>query len=189
VPLAPDSGPGLSEHVPVNTVIVVKRFSAFLVLFLLFSPALLLAEPQLLQDDESVQVTLKDSQGERLEGYLRLPAADMTVAGQDNKDKAVSLKIIESIKLEKVTGGVPGADQPGVESYYSVRLQNSQEIFRLSNKYTFLLNTQAGVLTKTIDPKALQEAPSKESLASPKANTDKPFIRDKSVILSLEMKF
>jgi hypothetical protein len=170
-------------------VIAVKPFGAFLILLLLFSPALLSAEPQILQDDQNVYVTLKDSQGERLEGYLRLPAADITVAGQDNKDKAVPMKIIESIKLEKVTGGVPGADQPGVESYYSVRLQNSQEILRLSSKYTFLLNTQAGVLTRTIDPKALQEAPTKASAAPAKPDANRPFIRDKSIILSLEMKF
>jgi hypothetical protein len=87
--------------------------------------------------------------------------------------------MIESIKVEKIQGGPPGADKLGGESYYSVRLQNSQEIFALQKKYTINLNTDLGVVTKNLDPEAVKNKP----------ESDEPFIRDQSVILSLEIKF
>lgn len=78
-----------------------------------------------------------------MEGYLRPDANELTVLTKDNQEKSVPLKWIESIKLEKIKEGIPGADQLGGESYYSVRLQNSQEIFTLKKKYAFSLNTIA----------------------------------------------
>jgi hypothetical protein len=71
--------------------------------------------------------------------------------------------MIESIKVEKIQEGLPGADKLGGESYYSVRLQNNQEIFTLQKKYTFSLNTSVGVVTKNIDPEAVKYFLQKDS--------------------------
>jgi hypothetical protein len=77
----------------------------------------------------------------------------------------------------------------GGESYYSVRLQNNQEIFTLQKKYTFNLNTSVGVVTKNIDPEAVKHSLQKDSTLANKPESNQPFIRDQSVILSLEIKF
>ncbi len=160
----------------------------FLVLVFLLAPAIILAQP-LLQEKENIYVIVKDIQGNRLEGYLRLYPNEVTVSTEDNKEKSIPLKMIESIKVEKIQGGIPGADKLGGESYYSVRLQNSQEIFTLQKKYTFSLNTSVGVVTKTIDPEAVKDSLQKDSSLVSKPESGQPFIRDKSVILSLEIKF
>jgi hypothetical protein len=97
--------------------------------------------------------------------------------------------MIESIKVEKVQSSIPGADQLEGESYYSVRMQNSQEIFRLGKKYTFSLNTSVGVVTRTIDPEALKDSFQKDSSLLSKPESNQPFVRDKSVIFSMEIKF
>ena len=98
--------------------------------------------------------------------------------------------IIESIKIEKKQG-LPGVEELGKETYYSVRLQNSQEILRLEDKYTLNLNTTVGMVTKNLDPDALkyssQDSPLQESTS--KHENNKTLIRDQSVILSLEVKF
>jgi hypothetical protein len=99
--------------------------------------------------------------------------------GEDKQEKSIPLKYIEYIKLERVQGSIPGAEQPETEGYYSVRLQNSQEIFTLRNKYTFSLSTSIGIVTKTIDPGMVQDLFQKNHSS----------IRDKSAIFSLEFKF
>lgn len=161
----------------------------FLVLVFLFTPTIMFAQSQLLQDKENIYVVVKDIQGDRLEGYLRVYPNEITVSTKDHEEKSIPLKIVDSIKLEKIQGAIPGADQPGSESYYSVRLQNSQEIFTLSKKYTFSLNTSLGVVTKTLDPETIQDSSRKDSTPAAKPESAQPFIRDKSVILSLEIKF
>src|SRR4030067_1781298 len=116
----------------------------FLVLLFLLTPTILLAQAQLLQEKESIYAIVKDINGERLEGYLRFYPNEITVSTKDDQEKSIPLKIIESIKVEKTQGGIPGADQLGGESYYSVRVQNSQEIFTLKKKVTFSLKHQCG---------------------------------------------
>jgi hypothetical protein len=164
------------------------KFIFFALLFLL-SPTLLLAQTQLLQETESIHVIVKDGKGERLEGYLRLYPNEITVFTKDGQEKSIPLKIIESIKVEKIQGGIPGADQPGGESYYSVRVQNSQEIFTLKKKVTFSLNTSAGVVTKTLDPELAQGFFRRDSSSLSTSQNQQPLIRGEGVALSLEIKF
>jgi len=166
----------------------------FLVLVFLLTPAIILAKSPLLQDKEDIYVIVKDMQGDRLEGFLQLYPQEVTVSTEDNKEKSIPLNMIESIKVEKTQDGLPGADKLGGESYYSVRMQNSQEIFTLQKKYTFSLNTSLGVVTKNVDPEAVKHSFQKDStledstLAN-KPESNHPFIRGESVILSLEIKF
>ncbi len=163
--------------------------SIFLFLVFLFTPAIILPQSLLLQEKEDIYVIVKDLRGNRLEGYLRLYPNEVTVSTEDNKEKSIPLKMIESTKVEKIQGAIPGADKFGGESYYSVRLQNSQEIFSLRKKYVFSLNTSVGVVPQTIDPEAVKDSFQKESSLVSKHESNQPFIRDKSVILSLEIKF
>ena len=161
----------------------------FLALLFLLNPTVLLAQTQFLQEKESIHVVVKDVKGERLEGYLQLYPNEITVSTKDDQEKSIPLKIIESIKVEKIQGGIPGADQPGVESYYSVRVQNSQEIFTLKKKVTFSLNTSAGVVTKTLDPELSQGFSRKDSSSLSTSQSEQPLIRGQGVALSLEIKF
>ena len=131
---------------------------------------------------------VEDVKGDRLEGYLRLYPSDITVSTTDAQEKTIPLKIIESIKVEKIRGGIPGADHPGTESYYSVRVQNSQDIFILKNKVTFSLNTSAGVVTKTLDP-GLGQGSRKESSSLSASQNEPSLIRGEGFALSLEIKF
>jgi len=141
---------------------------------------MLLAQAESLEEEERIYAIVKDTKGERLEGYLQLYPDEITVATKDGQEKSIPLKIIESIKVEKIHGGIPGADQLRGESYYSVRVQNSQEIFTLKKKITFSLNTSAGVVTKTLDP---------ETSSVPKSHSQQPLIRGQGVALSFEIKF
>jgi len=159
-----------------------------LIVLLLLAPTLLLAQTQLLQEKESIHAIVNDVKGERLEGYLRFYPNEITVSTKDNKEKIIPLKLIESIKVEKIQGGIPGADQPGAESYYSVRVQNSQEIFTLKKKVTFSLNTSAGVVTKTLDPE-LGQGFRKEPSSPLTSQSEQPLIRGEGFALSLEIKF
>ncbi len=161
-------------------------FSVFVVLL---APAVILAQSPLLQEKENIYAIVKDAQGNRLEGFLRLYPNEIMVSTEDNKKKSIPLEMIEAIKVEKIQGAIPGADKLGGESYYSVRLQNSQEIFTLQGKYAFSLSTSVGVETKTIDPEAVKDSFQKDSSLAGKPENNQPFIRDKSVILSLEIKF
>jgi hypothetical protein len=165
---------------------VMTRFKLFFpALLFLLNPTILLAQTQLLQEKESIHAVVEDVKGERLEGYLRLYPNEITVSTKDAQEKTLPMKIIESIKVEKIRGGIPGADHPGAESYYSVRVQNSQEIFTLKNKVTFSLNTSAGVVTKTLDPELGQGSLRKDS----SSQNEQPLIRGEGLALSLEIKF
>jgi len=161
----------------------------FLVFVFLLTPAIILAQSPLLQEKENIYVMVKDIQGNRLEGYLQLYPQEVTVSTEDNKEKSIPLRMIESIKVEKIPGGLPGADKLGGESHYSVRLQNSQEIFTLQKKYTFSLNTSVGVVTKNIDPEAVKPSLKKDVTPASRPESNQPFIQGPSVILSLEIKF
>lgn len=168
---------------------MIRLKSIFLILVFLLTPAIILAQSPLLQEKENIYVIVKDMQGNRLEGYLRLYPNEIAVFTEDNKEKSIPLEMIESIKVEKIQGAIPGADKLAGESYYSVRLQNSQEIFTLQKKFVFSLNTSVGVVTKTIDPEAVRDSFRKDSSLASKPESNQPFIRDKSIILSLEIKF
>jgi hypothetical protein len=163
----------------------------FIILGILFllAPPMVLAQAQFLQEKESIYAVVKDTRGERLEGYLGLYPNEITVSTKDGQEKSIPLKIVESIKVEKIQGGIPGVDQFGAESYYSVRLQNSQEIFTLRKKVTFSLNTSAGVMTKTLDPELGQDFFRKDSSSHSTSQGEQPLIRGQSVALSLEIKF
>ena len=156
---------------------------------LLFAPLVAMAQPQGNQEKDGIYVVVEDVQGEKLEGYLRLSPEELLLSTKDNEEKSVPLKKIEFIKLEKITGGVPGGDEVGSEGYYSVKLKNSQELFTLRKKYTFSLNTSLGLVTQTVDPERVGNLFQKDSSTAPKSQGDKPFVRDKSVIFSLEFKF
>ncbi len=168
---------------------VMIRFKFIFLVLVLLTPAIILAQSPLLQEKENIYVIIKDIQGNRLEGYLRLYPNEITVSTEDKKEKSIPMEMIESIRVEKIQGAIPDADKLGGESYYSVRLQNCQEIFTLQGKYAFSLNTSVGVVTQTIDPEAIKASFQKDSPLSSKPESNQPFIRDKSIILSLEIKF
>jgi hypothetical protein len=161
----------------------------FLSVLFLLAPTILLAQSQTLQEKESFRAIVKDMKGERLEGDLRLYPNEIIVSTKDGQEKSIPLKIIESIKVEKIQGGIPGADQLGGESFYSVRIQNSQEIFTLKKKVTFSLNTSAGVVTKTLDPEMGQRSFRKDSSSISKSQSEQSLVRGEGVALSLEIKF
>jgi hypothetical protein len=163
--------------------------SILLVLIFLLTPSILLADSSLLPEKENIYVIVKDLQGNTLEGYLLLEPQEVTVSTEDNKEKSIPMSIIESIKVEKKQGGIPEVDKLGRESYYSVRLQNSQGILTLEEKYTLTFNTSVGVVTKNLDPEALHRSSERDSTLANKPESNGPFIRDQSVILSLEFKF
>jgi len=162
----------------------VKFRFLFLILMLVFVPTIALAQHQ---DKEDIYVVVEDVQGKKLEGYLRFSPEELLVSTKDKQEKSVPLKNIEFIKLEKITGGVPGGDQVGSEGYYSVKLQNSQELFTLQKKYTFSLSTSLGLVTQTLDPEGIGNLFQKDSAST--SQGDKPFVREKSVVFSLEFKF
>jgi hypothetical protein len=147
---------------------------------IIFGAFVALAQPQEKEQKEDVYVVIEDTKGGKLEGYLRFSPEELLVSTKDNQEKSVPLKQIEFIRLEKITGGVPGAEQPGTEAYYSVQLKNSQEILTLRNKYTFSLSTSLGIVTKTIDPGIVEELFRKDSSSD---------IRDMGAVFSLEFKF
>ena len=161
----------------------------FLSLLFFLAPTILLAQAQSLRKQESIYAIVKDMKGESLEGYLRFYPNEIIVSTKDDQEKSIPLKMVESIKVEKIQGGIPGADHPGGESYYSVRVQNSQEIFTLKKKVTFSLNTSAGVVTKTLDPEMGQGFSRKDSSSLLKSQSNHPLIRGEGVALSLEIKF
>jgi hypothetical protein len=170
-------------------VFFVKFKFLFLMLMLIIAPTVAVAQTQDKQEKDSIYVVVKDTKGEKLEGYLRFSPEELLVVTKDKQEKSVPLKNIEFIKLEKITGGVPGGDQVGSEGYYSVKLQNSQELFTLRKKYTFSLSTSLGLITQTVDPESVGNLFRKESPSARESQGDKAFIRDKSVVFSLEFKF
>jgi hypothetical protein len=173
---------------------MIRIKSIFLVLVFLLTPAMVLAESSLLTEKENIYVMVKDMQGDTLEGYLLLYPQEVTVSTKEYKEKSIPMSIIESIKVEKLQAGLPELDKLGRESYYSVRLQNSQEILTLQEKYTFSLNTSVGVVTKNLDPEAVKHSSQKDStledsIPGNPSESNESFFRDQSVILSLEVRF
>jgi len=156
-----------------------------LLILILVANAPVAAEENVLPEKKPIRVVVKDAAGEKTEGYLIIYPEEVAVSTKDQQEKSVPLKAIQSIKVEKIQSGIPGAGALSGEEYYSVRLENSQELLTLDKKYTLSLTTSLGVVTKTLDPGMLSKEPS----ASNGIHNDKPFIRDKSLIFSLEFKF
>jgi len=154
--------------------------------FLLSSVAL--AQGPAPEEKKSIYAIVKDGQGETVEGYLRLSTDELAVRSKENQEKTVPVKYIKSITLEKTKDEAPGED-PKREATYTIRLENSQEIYTLHKKYTFSLNTNLGLVTKTIDPDKVNSLFSKDASQSAKIDDGKPFFQDKSIIFSLEFKF
>jgi hypothetical protein len=168
---------------------IMRLMVFFLALAFLMTSTTASAQTQVTQEKEIISIEMKDYQGQKFQGYLRLDPGEITVSTKDNQEKSIPLKLVESIKVEKIPSGLPGAEPLGEESYYSVRLKNSQEIFKLRKKFTFSLNTDVGVMTKTIDPEITHELFQKDLSAATDLKSEPSFIRDKNVILSLEIKF
>jgi len=160
----------------------------FLSWMFLLASSMVLAQAPEEKEKPDLLAMIKDGQGETLEGILRLQPDEITVSTKDNQEKQIPSKYIKSIMLEKVMEGKPWVD-PKQEGRYSVKVENSQEIYTLKKKYTFSLNTNVGVITRTIDPETINNYLSKETSAAIKSEKDKPFFQDKSVIFSLEFKF
>lgn len=165
-----------------------NRKTFFLIPLLLCSFLNAWAETQVESGIPEVLAVIKDGRGEVLEGNLRFRPEEVTVSMQDNQEKAIPSKYIKSITLEKVNEESPGKD-PRLEARYSVRVENSQEVYTLKKKYTFRLNTNLGMITRTIDPETLNNILFKETSQTVKLDKEKSFIQDKSIVFSLEFKF
>lgn len=163
----------------------VPRVTALLML-LVFSAAVAAAQSPSL-DQEMIRVVVEDILGRRVEGYLQPGPKEVTVSTKDHQEKTVPVQMIESIKLEKIQGRSAGSGQD--EAYYSVRMKNSQELFALRDRYTLSLVTDIGVVTKTIDPDSVREVFGKDPSSPGKPQSGQPFVRDRSVVFSLEFRF
>jgi CRISPR/Cas system-associated protein Cas7 (RAMP superfamily) len=171
-----------------------RRKFFFLILIFFFSYSLAFGQtddPGEQKDKPNIFAVVKDEQGDILEGYLHSQPEDVTVTSRDNQEKIIPSKYIKSITLEKVKPVGPPNLDPKQETKYSVRLENSQEIYTLRKTYTFSLNTNVGVVTKSIDPETINSVLSRDASQSQATGTDKDksFIQDKSIIFSLEFKF
>jgi hypothetical protein len=142
-------------------------------------PALTQAQLQAPEETKTIYEVAKDAQREKAEGYVMVNPDKLTLSAKEYQEKSTSPELIESIKLEKIEGKIP--EGISGEGYYSVRLQKNQEIYTLKDKYTISLNTSVGVLTKMIDPLRTFDV-FKDSFSP-------SFIRDKSLMFSLELKF
>ena len=168
-----------------------KRWTVILALLLMLFASLARAEnpvPQALEEKKGIYAIVKDGQGDAVEGFLRFSSDELVVQSRDNREKSIPVKYIKSITLEKTKGEVPG-DELKKEATYTIRLENSQEIYTLRKKYTFSLNTNLGLITKTIDPDKVNNLFTKDPSQTAKPDDGKPFVQDKSVIFSLEFKF
>ncbi len=167
-----------------------KRYIYLSALWALISTPLLAQNqgPSLLEEKKGIYAIVKDAQGEAVEGFLRLTSDELTVRTKENQERLIPVKYIKSITLEKVKSEVPG-EEFKKEVAYSVHLENSQEIYTLKNKYSFSLNTNVGVVTRTIDPEMVNNFFNREASRSVKNDVEKPFFQEKSIVFSLEFKF
>jgi hypothetical protein len=155
-------------------------------LFLMVCP--MASGQDILDQNEKPYAVIQDMQGKRVEGYLSMYPKEITVTSDEKKEKALPFKAIESITFEKVDPGIPGADRRG-EAQYSVRLKNSNEVYTLKDKYSLSINTDVGVIIKEIDPETVRSFLGKEPASPPGSSTPGSLLKDKSFILSLELKF
>lgn len=157
------------------------RSIVFILTLLLFlTPTLTQAQNQGPEGKEMIYEVAKDAQGEKAEGYVMVNPDKLVLSTKDNQGKSTPPELPEFVKLEKIEGKIP--EGISGEGYYSVRLQKNQEIYSLKDKYTISLNTSVGVLTKMIDPLRTFDVFKKDS-------SGQSFIRDKNLLLSLELRF
>jgi hypothetical protein len=167
-----------------------RKYLLFTFLFFFFS-SIALAQDEQQMKELNIRAIVKDSQDSILEGYVSALPEEVTVSSKDNQEKKIPSKYIKSITLEKSTDLGSSRLDPRQEAKYSVRVENSQEIYTLQKKYTFSLNTNVGVVTRSIDPEVISNIISKDlsGASKQKSAEDKSLIEDKSVIFSLEFKF
>jgi len=139
-----------------------KQVLIAVILGLLLLSSSALAQRQAEPEKPGIYAVVKDANGNTEQGFLLLGPDELTVKTRENKEKTIPVKYIKSIALEKTPDPVPGGD-PKRGATYSVRLENSQEIYTLDKKYTFSLNTNLGMVTKTIDPDQVNKLFSKDS--------------------------
>jgi hypothetical protein len=164
------------------------RKISLLVWMILLAPALALAQAPQEKQPPDILALIRDGKGETLEGVLRFQPEEVTVSTKDDKEKQIPSKYLRSITLEKLKKETPWTD-PKQEGRYSVRVENSQEVYTLKKKYSFSVNTNVGVVTKTIDPETINNFLSKEASPAVKSEKDRPLLQDKSVVFSLEFKY
>ena len=167
-----------------------RKFFLFTVLFCFFC-TIALAQDKPQKEGLNTFAIVKDSQNSLLEGYVSDRPDEVAVTTEDNREKKVPSKYIQSITLEKSPDFGSARLDPRQEAKYSVRLENDQEIYTLREKYTFDLNTNVGVVTRSIDPEMISSIVSRDllSAAKQKSADDKSLIADRSIIFSLEFKF
>ena len=167
-----------------------RKFFLFTVLFCFFC-TIALAQDKPQKEGLNTFAIVKDSQNSLLEGDVSDRPDEVTVSAGDNREKKVPSKYIKSITLEKSPDFGSARLDPRQEAKYSVRLENDQEIYTLRKKYTFSLNTNVGVVTRSIDPEMINSIVSKDLFSAPKQHSadDKSLIADRSIIFSLEFKF
>ena len=173
-----------------GTDVLKKTLLCFVLLIFSFGHAALAQEQTTVSGTEGKELfaIVKDLQGEKWEGSLRSDMDELIVRSQDDREKKIPLKSIKSITLEKKKPEFQGEEQKsGVR--YTVRVENSQEIFTLDKKYTFSLNTNLGLTTKSLDPDLVGKIISKEPFQGTRLEDGKPLFEDKSVVFSLEIKF
>ena len=171
--------------------LLMRRFICFMAFWAMLISSPLLAQnqsPSLLEEKKGIYAIVRDAQGEAVEGFLRLTSDELTVRTKEDQERLIPVRYIKSITLEKVKSEVPG-EELKKEASYSVRLENSQEIYTLKKKYSFSLNTNVGVITRTIDPEMVNNFFSRDVSRSVKNEVEKPFIQEKSIVFSLEFKF
>jgi hypothetical protein len=168
-------------------VLMGRRF-IFIFLLIFFSRSLAMGQSEDPKDEPNIFAVVKDVRGGILEGYLRVQPEEVTVSKNDEEVKIPS-KYIKSITLEKIKEEGPASIDPKQEPRYSVRLENSQEIYTLRKKYTFSLNTSLGVVTRSLDPETIKGVLSKYTSSEGASDKEKPFIQDEGIVFSLEFKF
>ena len=159
----------------------------FLALTCFFGGAVPFAWGQTQPVPEAIAAEVKEmneESGKRFGFQSKEPAAPK----EGNPEKSTASKIIETVKLEKVERGLPGVDQMQGERHYSLRLQNSQKIFTLYEKYDFNLFAGVGIIAKT-SPQMVRGFWGKDPLSGGKPGDGESFIEDKGVAIGLEIKF
>lgn len=131
-----------------------------------------------------LHAVVRDGQGQDSEGVLRFHVDMLHVETNDRKEKWIPVKYIRSITLEKNRTNQLN-DPFQQETAYVVRVENSQEIYTLKDKYSFSLNTQLGLVTQDIDPDLIQTLFSRDRSTV----SDKPLSQDKSIVVKIELKF
>jgi hypothetical protein len=159
--------------------LVIRSIVFILSLLFLLVPTLTQAQNQAPEETKTIYEVAKDAQGDKAEGYVLVNPDKLTLSAKEYQEKSTPPERLEFVKVEKIEGIIPEAISR--ESYYSVRLQKGQEIYTVKDKYTISLNTSVGVLTRMIDPLRTFDVF--------KDSSGQSFIRDKNLLLSLELRF